>query len=119
MGARGNGTFAAWVRVGKAARAWAMAALAASDAATAEDWAWAVAVSTAALAAAAMSAPKASPRRVKSVAAAAAEVAEEATMEEMEPPLSGCVGGESPAGAAVASVMADGSRPTLWKMRQK
>jgi hypothetical protein len=41
---------------------------------------------------------------VKSAAVAAAE---EATIEEMEPPLSGCCGGgESPAGAGVASDMA-------------
>jgi hypothetical protein len=95
------------VRVGKAARAEDTAELAASDAARAEEWACAVAVSTAALAVAAMSAPNASPRRVKSAAAAAAEEAEEATIEEMEPPLSGCCcGGESPAGAGAASDMA-------------
>ena len=113
IGEQEGGTFAAWVMVGKAARASAMAALAASDAAMAEEWACAVAVSTAALAEAAMSAPKASPRRVKSAAAAAAHEAEEATMEDMEPPLSGC-GGESPAGAGGTSVIAvaapDGSR---------
>ena len=59
-----------------------------------------------------IAAGKASPRREKSAAAAAVEDAVEATMEEMDPPLSGCCGGgdELAARAGGASVMA----PLRW-----